>query len=74
VRDTSVGSDPRHLPHIFDRFYRVDTARSDAGSGLGLAIARQIVEQHGGAIDVESQPGVGTTFTVSLADHPPGVA
>jgi two-component system, OmpR family, sensor kinase len=74
VRDTGVGIDPRHLPHIFDRFYRVDTARSDAGSGLGLAIARQIVEQHGGAIDVESQPGVGTTFTVSLADHPPGVA
>ena len=66
VEDTGAGIDERHLPHIFDRFYRADTARSAGGSGLGLAIARQIVEQHGGTITVASEPGSGSTFTVSL--------
>jgi signal transduction histidine kinase len=66
VRDTGVGIDARHLPRIFDRFYRADEARSAGGSGLGLAIARQIVERHGGEIAVASEPGEGTTFTVTL--------
>ncbi|HYH11349.1 MAG TPA: HAMP domain-containing sensor histidine kinase, partial [Thermomicrobiales bacterium] len=66
VADTGVGIDSRHLPHIFERFYRVDEARTSGGSGLGLAIARQIVEQHGGSISVASELGRGSVFTVSL--------
>ena len=69
VRDTGVGIQPKHLPHIFDRFYRVDSARthnSDSNSGLGLAIVAWIVRAHHGTIDVESQLGHGSTFTVTL--------
>jgi len=68
VRDTGVGIPVEHLPHIFDRFYRVDEARSRAegGVGLGLAISRWIAETHGGAISVESASGEGSTFTVQL--------
>lgn len=68
VRDTGVGIPVEHLPHIFDRFYRVDEARSRAegGVGLGLAISRWIAEAHGGAISVESASGEGSTFTVRL--------
>ncbi|MDO8612018.1 MAG: heavy metal sensor histidine kinase [Dehalococcoidia bacterium] len=68
VRDTGVGIAPEHLPHIFDRFYRVDKARSRAegGSGLGLSICRWIAEAHGGSIAVESAPGEGTAFVVKL--------
>jgi signal transduction histidine kinase len=68
VRDTGAGIPPEHLPHVFDRFYRGDSARSiDGGeSGLGLAIAKAIVEAHGGTISVESTPGAGTTFTIAL--------
>jgi two-component system, OmpR family, sensor histidine kinase ArlS len=68
VCDTGVGIPPEHLPHIFDRFYRVDTARSrgDGGSGLGLAIASSIVKLHGGEIQVESQVGKGSAFYISL--------
>jgi signal transduction histidine kinase len=72
VRDTGVGIDARHLPRIFDRFYRADEARSAGGSGLGLAIAKQIVERHGGEIAVSSEPGKGTTFTVTLPVAGPG--
>jgi two-component system, OmpR family, sensor kinase len=74
VRDTGVGIDARHLPHIFDRFYRADEARSAGGSGLGLAIAKQIVERHGGGIAVASEPGQGTTFTVTLPVAGPPVS
>ena len=68
VSDTGHGIAPEALPHIFDRFYRVDKARSReaGGSGLGLAIARWIAEAHGGAIRAESTPGAGTTMTVEL--------
>ncbi len=64
--DSGEGIAPKDLPHIFDRFYRADTGRDREGSGLGLAIARILVEQHGGAITVESAPGRGTTFTIAL--------
>ncbi|WP_049823060.1 sensor histidine kinase [Thermobaculum terrenum] len=66
VADTGIGIPPEHLPHIFERFYRVDPARSGGGSGLGLAIARWLAEAHGGGIQVESAPGRGSTFTVRL--------
>jgi heavy metal sensor kinase len=68
VRDTGVGIAGEHLAHIFDRFYRVDKARSRAegGVGLGLSICRWIAEAHGGSISVESALGRGSTFTVRL--------
>lgn len=68
VHDTGIGIAPEHLPRIFDRFYRVDHARSrDAGgTGLGLAICQWIAEAHSGRIEVESRLGVGSTFTVLL--------
>jgi heavy metal sensor kinase len=66
VSDTGIGIPPEHLPHIFERFYRVDRSRSKGGAGLGLAIAQGITRAHGGALEVESTPGVGTTFSVRL--------
>jgi two-component system sensor histidine kinase VicK len=68
VSDTGVGIPARDLPRIFDRFYRVEGSRSreHGGSGLGLAIAKEIVEAHGGTIDIESQEGVGTTIRFTL--------
>jgi heavy metal sensor kinase len=68
VRDTGIGIPSEELPHIFERFYRVDKARSrsEGGSGLGLAIAKRIAEIHGGRIEVESQIDVGSTFRVYL--------
>ncbi len=68
VRDTGIGIPSKDLPHIFERFYRVDRSRSRhrGGAGLGLSIAARIVEFHGGRIGVESTPGEGSTFTLFL--------
>ncbi|UBF26053.1 HAMP domain-containing histidine kinase [Kovacikia minuta CCNUW1] len=69
VRDTGIGIPPEALPHLFDRFYRVDPSRSQnaaTGSGLGLAIAQAIVENHHGTIHIDSTPNQGTTVTVTL--------
>lgn len=62
IADTGRGIDPEHLPHIFERFYRVDESRSTPGFGLGLAIVHEIVRAHRGSIEVTSQVGSGTTF------------
>ncbi len=68
VADHGPGIAPEHLPHIFDRFYRADAARTSAQgrSGLGLAISKAIVTAHGGTIEVASEAGKGATFTVRL--------
>lgn len=67
VEDTGIGIPEEHLPHIFERFYRVDKARSDKkGAGLGLAIARWIIEKHQGKVEVISSPGNGTRVVVRL--------
>ena len=68
VSDSGRGIPPEALPYVFDRFYRVDKARSRemGGAGLGLSIARWIVDSHGGSIRVESAMGIGTTVTVEL--------
>ncbi len=72
VSDTGPGIAAEHLPRIFDRFYRVDKARSrrQGGAGLGLSLVRSIVEAHGGRVGVESTPGYGTTFTIWLPAQP----
>jgi len=66
ISDTGVGIAAEHLPHIFDRFYRVDNSRTTRGTGLGLAIALRVAQAHGGTIRVESEVGKGTVFTVQL--------
>ena len=68
VRDEGCGIAAEHLPRLFERFYRVDKARSRklGGTGLGLAIVKHIAKAHGGTVDVESEPDVGTTFTLRL--------
>jgi heavy metal sensor kinase len=73
VTDTGPGIAPEHLAQVFDRFYRLDPARTRArgGSGLGLAICRELVEAHGGCIWAESVPGAGSTFALSLPVQPP---
>jgi len=72
VRDTGPGIAAVTLPLVFDRFFRADAARTRAqgGSGLGLAICKELVEAHGGRIGVESEPGAGSVFTVTLPAAP----
>jgi signal transduction histidine kinase len=75
VQDTGIGVAPEDVPHLFDRFYRVDKARSrDAGgTGLGLAIAKSVVDAHGGRITVDSKAGQGSIFTVWLPLNAPPI-
>ena len=69
VSDQGIGIAKHHLDHIFDRFYRVDSARSkldDGGHGLGLSVAKKVVEQYGGKISVKSEVGKGSEFAIVL--------
>ena len=73
MTDTGIGIPSRDIPRIFERFYRVDRARSreTGGTGLGLAIVKHVVDNHGGIVEVESELGRGTTFRVRLPVAPP---
>jgi signal transduction histidine kinase len=68
VSDTGIGIPPEDLPHVFDEFFRGQAAKETVqhGTGLGMAIAKRVVDMHGGRISVESLPGGGTTFRVTL--------
>jgi signal transduction histidine kinase len=68
VKDTGIGIAPELMPQIFERFFRVDPARSPEveGVGLGLSLVKWIVVRHHGHIEVDSEPGKGSTFTVFL--------
>jgi signal transduction histidine kinase len=68
IADTGIGIPEGNLSRIFERFYRVDKARSKAtgGTGLGLSIVRHVAQNHGGRVSVESTPGEGSVFTVRL--------
>lgn len=71
VRDTGLGIEQKDLPYIFDRFFRTDGARSTRpqGTGLGLSIVKSIMDLHGGAIDIQSEPGLGTAVTLRFTSH-----
>jgi two-component system phosphate regulon sensor histidine kinase PhoR len=70
VADSGPGIPPEHLPHLFERFYKVDRSRREGGTGLGLAIVRHIVQAHGGKVTVASEVGKGTRFTFTLKAAP----
>jgi signal transduction histidine kinase len=70
VRDTGIGIDPAAQPFVWDRLYRADPSRSARGLGLGLSLVRAIVEGHGGHVRVESAPGAGSAFSVTLPTAP----
>ena len=71
VSDTGVGIPEEHLPHLVERFYRVDGARTSKGAGLGLSIAQQIAEAHGGTLRIRSKVGEGSTFALELPREGP---
>jgi signal transduction histidine kinase len=75
VKDSGAGIPPDALPHLFDRFYRAESAgtRQTPGAGLGLALAKWIAERHGATIDVSSAPGAGSTFVVCLPATSAGI-
>jgi two-component system phosphate regulon sensor histidine kinase PhoR len=66
VTDTGRGIEAEYVPHVFERFYKVDASRSEGGTGIGLAIVKHIAHAHDGDVRVESSPGNGSTFTVSF--------
>ena len=66
VEDTGVGIPEEHLPHVFERFYKVDRSRGGEGTGLGLAIVKHIVQLHGGEVRAESREGSGSKFYFTL--------
>jgi two-component system phosphate regulon sensor histidine kinase PhoR len=68
VQDQGIGISTEHLPRLFERFYRVDKARSrkNGGTGLGLAIVKHIAQAHGGRVAVESRPGKGSLFSLHI--------
>lgn len=66
IADTGLGIEPEHMPHIFERFFKTDAARSQPGTGLGLSIARHIVEAHGGVISARSTVGDGSEFAFTV--------
>jgi signal transduction histidine kinase len=74
VADTGEGIAPQHLQNLFDRFYRVDVARSalanDKGIGLGLSLVKTVTQLHGGEITVASELGAGTTMRITLPKNP----
>lgn len=72
VKDTGIGISRADLPHVFERFFKTDRARTAGGSGLGLAIAKHTVQAHGGTIRAESEEGKGSTFSFSLPTNLPG--
>jgi signal transduction histidine kinase len=74
VRDTGVGINDEDQVKIFEEFYQVGRAKTQEGTGLGLALTRRLVELHHGRLRVESEPGVGSTFTVTLPLRQPGAA
>lgn len=73
LTDTGVGVAPQHLPHLFERFYKVNRSRRDSGTGLGLAIVKQLVEAHGGQISVQSREGEGCSITFTIPAASPDV-
>ena len=72
ITDFGIGIPAEHIPHIFERFYRVNKSRSRSlgGTGLGLAIVKHLVQLHGGSVSVVSSPGQGTTFSFTLSRLP----
>jgi two-component system phosphate regulon sensor histidine kinase PhoR len=68
VEDTGPGIEPKHMPRLFERFYRIDAGRSRdlGGTGLGLSIVKHLVESMGGSVMVDSSPGRGSVFTLTL--------
>ena len=70
VIDTGIGIPKANLPHVFERFYKADTSRTNSGSGLGLAIAKHTIEAHGGTITAQSEEGNGSTFSFTIPLNP----